>query len=72
MSNLVFVPTADGGAQVTDSKTGEQVVIVPQASGGDQVSSHGGNGDLLGRLAQMKAADESVDDYIRRMAWGKK
>lgn len=66
MAQMVFVRNANGGAQVTDEK-GRQVVLVHQANGG--LAIHGDR-DLLRDLSSMKRLDGSVDEFIMRNAGG--
>jgi len=64
---VVFVPQGSGGVAVTDEK-GRQVVTVPQGDGSIAVV---GDPQLIETLSKMKRANESVEEYMSRMATGK-
>ena len=63
---MKFLQRADGGVQVTDEK-GNSVKTMPLASGGLQIS---GSQELLRTLSEMKSLNESVEQYMARMAKG--
>ena len=63
--NLVFGPSGNGGELVADRNTGR--VLAVQSKGGIVIKE-----EDLALLSRMKPIDQSLQDYIREEARGKK
>jgi hypothetical protein len=60
-----FVEQSNGGVRATDSETGETALTLPMADGSTKLS---GDNSLLVLLSQLKAMNEDVPTFMKRMA----